>query len=97
MGGGTSILGTDGTVTGRGYVPEKVNRPDGVPLAGEPRTPGDAYQIHIQNFLDCVRSGKEPNCPVELGFRVSIACRMAVDSYRQERKLRWDRVKEEIV
>jgi hypothetical protein len=28
---------------------------------------------------------------------VAIACRMAVDSYRQQRTLRWDAVKEEIV
>jgi len=97
MGGGTSVLGTDGTITGRGYTPEKVNRPDGVPLAGERRPAGDPWQMHLQNFFDCVRSGKEPNCPVDLGFRVAIACRMAVNSFRQERKLRWDPVQEEIV
>jgi hypothetical protein len=51
----------------------------------------------MQNFLDCVRSGKETNCPFDLGFRVSIACRMAVDSYRQQRTLRWDPQTEEIV
>jgi hypothetical protein len=32
-----------------------------------------------------------------LGYRISIACRMAVESYRQGRTLRWDPVKEEIV
>ena len=38
----------------------------------------------MQNFLDCIRgSGQEPNCPFDLGFRVSIACRMAVESYRR--------------
>jgi hypothetical protein len=51
----------------------------------------------MQNFLDCVRSGKETNCPLDIGFRVSIACRMAVDSYRQQKTLRWDPAKEEIV
>jgi hypothetical protein len=47
--------------------------------------------------LDCVRSGKEPNCPFDLAFRVSMACRMAVDSYRFGRVLRWDPVNEEIL
>jgi hypothetical protein len=56
-----------------------------------------AANAHMQNFLDCIRDGKEPNCPFELGFRVSIACRMAVDSYRQGRTLRWDSQKEQIV
>jgi hypothetical protein len=52
---------------------------------------------HVQNFLDCIRSGNEPNCPFELGHRVALACRMAVDSYRSGRMLRWDPVREEIV
>ena len=52
---------------------------------------------HMQNFFDCIRSGKEPNCPFDLGYRVSVACRMAVDSYRPGRALRWDAVREEIV
>jgi hypothetical protein len=51
----------------------------------------------MQNFLDCMRSGQEPNCPLELGYRVAIATRMAVDSYRQGKTLRWDSAKEEIV
>ncbi len=51
----------------------------------------------MQNFLDSIRTGQQPNCPFEVGFRVSIACRMAVESYRQGRTVRWDPVKEEIV
>jgi hypothetical protein len=51
----------------------------------------------MQYFLDCVRDGKEPNCPFDVGFRVSIACRMAVDSYLQGRAMKWDPRKEEIV
>jgi hypothetical protein len=51
----------------------------------------------MQNFFDSIRENKEPNCPFEIGFRISIACRMAVDSYRTGRTLRWDREKEEIV
>jgi hypothetical protein len=53
--------------------------------------------MHMQNFFDCVRSRKEPNCPFELGFRSAVACRMAVDSYRQGRTVSWDEHKEEIV
>ena len=51
----------------------------------------------MQNFLDCIRSSRETNCPFDLGFRVSIACRMAVDSYRQGRPVKWDAQKEAIV
>jgi predicted dehydrogenase len=100
LGGGVSVLGTDGTITTRGglrYLPQKVNRPDGTEMVGKTPTPRALHRAHVQNFLDCVRSGNEPNCPLGLGFRVAIACRMAVDSYRQRRTLRWDPVKEEIL
>jgi predicted dehydrogenase len=52
---------------------------------------------HMQNFFDCVRSRKEPVCPFELGFRTSIACQMAIASYRRQATVRWDPETEEIV
>ncbi len=57
----------------------------------------DITNLHMQNFFDCVRSRKEPNCPFEIGFRSAIACQMAVASYRQGRPVRWDEQREEIV
>ena len=97
LGSSEDVLGTDGTILhGQQirYLPQKVNRPDGTEMIGQSKSGPNA---HMRNFLDCIRSGQEPNCPFELGFRVSIASRMAVDSYRQGRTLRWDPVKEEIV
>ncbi len=91
------VLGSDGTIT-RGmqirYVPEKVNRPDGEALIGQTSTVRSA---HMQNFLDAIRNSREVNCPFDLGYRVSIACRMAVESYRQGRTTRWDPSKEEVI
>jgi predicted dehydrogenase len=52
---------------------------------------------HMQNFFDCVRSRKDPVCPFELGFRTSIACQMAVASYRRQTTVRWDPATEEII
>jgi predicted dehydrogenase len=97
LGNSEDVLGTDGTISrGQGirYTPQKVNLPNETELVGATKTPRHA---HMQNFLDCIRSGAEPNCPVDVGFRVSIACRMAVDSYRLQRAVRFDPVKEEIV
>ncbi len=51
----------------------------------------------MQNFVDAIREGKEINCPFDLGLRVAIACRMAVESYRHGRTVRWDAAKEDIV
>ncbi len=91
------VLGDNGTITRDNqvrYAPQKINRPDGNEMTGRAtHTP----QVHMQNFLDCIRDRREPNCPFELGFRVSIASRMAVDSYRLGRTLCWDAKREEIV
>jgi len=94
------VLGTDGTIINGSemdeairYEPQKVNRPNGAAIVGRRTTPETA---HMQNFLDCIRSGRQPNCPVELGYRVAIATRMSVDSYRQGRTLHWDAAKEEV-
>lgn len=96
LGSTEDVLGTDGTIS-KGqqirYQPEKVNRANGAEILGRTATPANA---HMRNFLDCVRSGRETNCPFELGFRVSIACRMAVESYRQGRTVRWDAAKEDL-
>jgi predicted dehydrogenase len=90
-------LGTDGSISRSQqirYTPQKVNRPDGNEMLGAARTEPRA---HMQNFLDAIRGGKEPNCPVDAGFRVSVACRMALESYRQQRTILWDAAREEIV
>ena len=92
------VMGTAGTISRTPqtirYAPEKKNRPDGNEMTGVTHTDPRA---HMQNFLDAIRSNREPNCPFDLGYRVSIACRMAVESYRQQRTVRWDPIREEIV
>ncbi len=91
------VLGTNGSIARASqvrYVPQKVNRPDLTEIAGRS---AHVPQAHMQNFLDSIRLSREPNCPFDLGYRVSIACRMAVDSYREGRTVRWDPKTEEIV
>ena len=38
---------------------------------------------HMENFLDSVRSRKDPNLPADLGYKAMVAIRMGVDAYRQ--------------
>jgi predicted dehydrogenase len=45
---------------------------------------------HIRNFLECVKSRKEPNAPVEAGQATNIVLCMAMDSLRQGRTLKWN-------
>jgi predicted dehydrogenase len=91
------ILGTDGTVSRNQqirYSPQKVNLKDVPDSVGMTPT---APRAHMQNFLDSLRTNKPTNCPFELGYKVSIACRMAVESYLQSRTVRWDSAREEII
>lgn len=46
--------------------------------------------LHMDNFMDCVRSRKEPNLGAELGYKVMAAIRMGVDAYRQQTTIKWD-------
>jgi predicted dehydrogenase len=81
---------------GRGAAPAEQSRPSGTTgpdIVGV----SDETKLHMQNFIDCVRSRKQPNCPLEIGFRSAIACRMAVEAYRQHRVVGWDAEKEEFV
>lgn len=92
------VMGTSGTISRTPqtirYTPEKKNRPGANEMAGVTRSDPKA---HMQNFLDAIRSNHETNCPFELGYRVAVACRMAVESYRRQRTVRWDPIREEIV
>lgn len=57
----------------------------------------EVTNLHMQNFIDCMRSRKQPNCPFEIGFRTAITTRMALTSYQLKRTVRWNPETEEIV
>jgi predicted dehydrogenase len=52
---------------------------------------------HARNFIDCVKSRKEPNSDLESGHQVSTVCHLANISTRLGRKIRWDAQKEQIL
>jgi predicted dehydrogenase len=52
---------------------------------------------HVRNFLDCVKTRKEPISDLESGHRVATACHLANLSLRLGRRLRWDADKETIL
>ena len=94
---GEEILGAEGTIA-RGqqirYLPQKVTRPDGVEIMGQTPT---APRAHMQDFFDSIRTSRQPACPFETGFRVSVACHLAAESYLQARTVYWDPKREEIL
>jgi hypothetical protein len=51
----------------------------------------------MENWLDCLRSRKQPNATVDDGYAHSVACIMAARAYREGRKLYWNAASESIV
>jgi predicted dehydrogenase len=94
---GERYLGSDGTIeriagatdmvsgksqTGVWYYPEKMNCPNGVAASGETRGVN-----HMANWFDCIRSRKEPNAPIDIGYKSAVAAHMANLSYRQKERV----------
>jgi hypothetical protein len=50
---------------------------------------------HMRNWLDCIRSRKDPICTAEIGARSAAVCHLANIGYALRRPLTWDPVKEE--
>lgn len=65
----------------------------------ESRKPGSfafAAPSHIRNFLECVRSRKDPNAPVEVGQDTNIALGLAMASLRDGSGMKWDALRKVI-
>jgi len=57
-----------------------------------------ASDDHMQNFVDCIRSRKQPICDVEIGHRSATVCHLGNISLRLGgRKLTWDPARETFV
>lgn len=51
---------------------------------------GYATDLHVQNFLECVRTRTAPTAPIRLAFQAALVVQMANLSLKQGRRLRWN-------
>jgi hypothetical protein len=49
----------------------------------------------MENFLDCVRTRRDPICDVEVGHRSATMCHLGAIALRTGRRLTWDAAREE--
>jgi predicted dehydrogenase len=56
----------------------------------------DQFKRHVRNFLDCIKSRKQPLADLDSGHRVATICHLANISLRSGRKIAWDAQKEAI-
>lgn len=87
------IRGHDATVTFEG--PGAVIRPE-KPVVGEraeetvTRTAGASLEAHFGDWLECLKSRRQPRSPVRLGYACMVALHMAVRSYLEGRQFTFD-------
>jgi len=80
-----------------GPVREEVKPEPWIQAVKEPGSSDEQFDLHVRNFIDCIKSRQRPIADIEGGHRTTTACHIANLSFRLGRKLRWDVDKEEVV
>ncbi len=77
---------------------EPVSLKGGGPAATDANTGVDSMVLaHMRNWMECLRSRKEPNAPVEAGYQHSIATIMANAAARTGEKVTFDAKRQEVI
>lgn len=61
------------------------------------RAKAEKWPGHMDDFLQCVRTGGRPKCNIDESFIEIVTALMSVEAYRRKREVRWAPKKEEIV
>jgi predicted dehydrogenase len=51
---------------------------------------GFATELHVRNFLECIRTRQRPTAPMALGFQAALVVQLANLSMKQGRRMRWN-------
>ena len=65
---------------------------EGVPLQ---KGTGKGLELHVQNFLECIKTREKPSCDIEIGAHIARFAHLGNISYRLGRKVFWDHEKQE--
>jgi len=101
---GTIIMVDHGQFEGMvNHITVKPQIHDGKPIGGEkytekfgtkdfeiPIDQTNPMQLHVGNFLECMRTRQKPHLDVETGARAVVVINLAVQSYREGKTLYWD-------
>ena len=56
---------------------------------------GNGLDLHVANFIDCLKTRNKPNCDIEIGAHIARFSQMGNIAFRLGRKLFWDAEKQE--
>jgi hypothetical protein len=57
----------------------------------------NTVSLHLKNWLNCIRNGGTPVCNIDQAFEEGITAHMGTISYREGRRVYWNRENEKIV
>jgi predicted dehydrogenase len=91
---GLAFIGNDATIVidreSWDLFPEMENGRYKVPAM--PRQQGhNSHEAHVKNWIDCIRTRKEPVCPVEMGRLAAVYTHMGNIALRTQSQLVWDK------
>ena len=95
-GHGVAFVGEWGTLVvdrnGWEVIPETTSTSAKKDFAAVPlqKGTGKGLDLHVENFLSCVREGGKPNCDIEIGAHIARISHLGNISYRLGRKVFWD-------
>ena len=71
---------------------------EGAKVASDANTGNDPLTFnHVKNWMECVRSRKTPNAPIEAGYQHSIATIMSNAAYRTGQRVTFDEKTQEVM
>ncbi len=98
--GGVTFFGTEGEIfVNRGKLESKpeevIKKPIGDDEIHLYQSPGGGHGGHRQDWINCVGSRKQPNCPIEVGARTVAVCHLGNIAYLHGeeldgKSLKWD-------
>ena len=97
---GVTFIGTDGEIfVNRGQLESKpddiIKQPIGESEIHLYKAPGGSHAGHREDWVNCVLSRKQPNCPIETGARTVAVCHLGNIAYLHGeelggKSLKWD-------
>jgi len=67
-------------------------------IVASANTGGDPMSsAHMRNWMECIRSRKQPNAPVDAGYNHSVACIMVNAAIRTRETVTFDGNKQEVM
>jgi hypothetical protein len=57
----------------------------------------DTTHLHIAEWIECIREGKQPSCNIDQAFEEGITAAMATKAFREGRTIYWDREKQVVI